>query len=156
MSDPKFAVQLLARQAIRELKARYFRFMDERNWHGMRAVFTADAAMDMRCEMQRLVLAGLPVKEEEGLIQGREAIIAAMSHALAGTITVHHGHMPEIEIVSDHVARGIWAMEDIIRNATSGRHLHGYGHYHEQYVRDDEGHWRIESLRLTRLHVEVS
>ncbi len=29
-------------------------------------------------------------------------------------------------------------------------YLHGYGHYHEDYVRHD-GRWLIRSLKLTRL-----
>ena len=34
-------------------------------------------------------------------------------------------------------------------------YLHGFGHYHETYVRTPEG-WRISSTRLTRLRVETS
>jgi hypothetical protein len=30
-------------------------------------------------------------------------------------------------------------------------HLHGYGHYHETYVKGADG-WRIASMTLTRLH----
>ena len=33
--------------------------------------------------------------------------------------------------------------------------LHGFGHYHETYVRLDAG-WRIRSSRLTRLRVEMT
>jgi hypothetical protein len=31
--------------------------------------------------------------------------------------------------------------------------LHGFGHYHETYIRRPEG-WRIKTTRLTRLHLE--
>jgi hypothetical protein len=30
----------------------------------------------------------------------------------------------------------------------------GYGHYHERYVRQ-HGEWKIASLKLTRLHLDV-
>ncbi len=35
------------------------------------------------------------------------------------------------------------------------RMLHGFGHYHETYVRLD-GRWRIRTIRPSRLHIEAS
>ena len=61
--------------------------------------------------------------------------------------------MPEIEILSDSEARGIWAMEDIVE--FTGRRLHGFGHYHETY-RKDGGQWRIARLHLTRTRIETA
>ena len=63
------ASRLAAKEAIRELKARYFRCMDMRDWAGMRDVFVGDAVMDMREEMERLVEAGLPVDPDGGLLR---------------------------------------------------------------------------------------
>jgi hypothetical protein len=34
-------------------------------------------------------------------------------------------------------------------------YIHGWGHYHETYVKLDVG-WRILSTRLTRLRVEMT
>ena len=50
---------------------------------------------------------------------------------------MHHGHMPEIELTSDTTATGIWAMEDHLwwPEGSALQHLHGYGHYHETYVK---------------------
>ena len=67
--------------------------------------------------------------------------------------SVHHGHCPEIEVLSDTEARGIWAMEDIVE-FTDGT-LHGYGHYHETY-RKEGGEWRIATLHLTRIRLTQS
>jgi hypothetical protein len=69
--------------------------------------------------------------------------------------------MPDIEILSPDTAKGVWAMEDILRlpqdqpSPWGYTYLHGFGHYHETYVRRPDG-WRIQSVRLTRLHVERS
>jgi len=71
--------------------------------------------------------------------------------------TTHHGHMPEIEIASPTTARGIWAMEDVIRYSPGHAlmTLVGHGHYHETYERID-GRWFIKTLKLTRLRVDVT
>jgi len=142
--------------SIRDLKARYFRYMDTRDWDGMRDVFTADAVMDMRADIATQAKFGLPVDPDAGLIVGRDTIVSSMREPLEGVVTVHHGHMPEIDLVSDDKATGIWAMEDLIILPEGGpaRRLHGYGHYHEDYVREEDGRWRIARLRLSRLFVE--
>jgi len=33
--------------------------------------------------------------------------------------------------------------------------LHGYGHYQEEYIKQG-GAWRFQSIKLTRLRVDVS
>ena len=144
--------RLAAVEEIKALKARYFRYMDTRDWSGMYDVFTTDAVMDMREEMASLVEAGMNVGGE-GLIIGRDAIIPSMSTAVAPTTTVHHGHMPEIELLSETEATGVWAMEDVVLlpSGSPKQRLQGYGHYHETYARGPDGRWRIASLRLTRL-----
>jgi hypothetical protein len=62
-------------------------------------------------------------------------------------------HMPEIELTSETTARGIWQLEDFVRFAF-GLNMRGYGHYHETYVKID-GHWRIQSSKLTRLRADI-
>ncbi|MBC8188544.1 MAG: nuclear transport factor 2 family protein, partial [Proteobacteria bacterium] len=69
---------------------------------------------------------------------------------LADVLTVHHGHMPEIEITGPDTASGIWSMVDIVQ---LGAGFKGYGHYHDEY-RKQEGGWRIARMRLTRLLIE--
>jgi hypothetical protein len=89
--------------------------------------------------------------------RGRDAVVRSVSGVLEGVRTVHHGHMPEIEITGRDTAHGTWAMFDYVEfpsdptGARSG--LRGYGHYTEDYVRED-GEWRIASLRLSRLRVD--
>ena len=41
--------------------------------------------------------------------------MAFLEPVLQDVVTVHHGHMPEIELTSPTTARGIWAMEDMLR-----------------------------------------
>ena len=142
---------LIAAEKIRQLKARYFRSLDTKQWDEFEALFAADATFDMRDA------AG--ARDEGALLTGAPAIAAFVRDAVSGMVTVHHGHMPEIEILSAHTARGTWAMEDVLRWTTGGADgtqvLHGYGHYHDSYVRVD-GRWLIQGSRLSRLALTVS
>jgi uncharacterized protein (TIGR02246 family) len=128
-------------EAIHRLKARYFRLMDTKDWAGMREVFTDDVVMDMTGAGGRIITGG-------------DEFMTGLQEILAGATTVHHGHMPEIEITSDSTATGIWALHDIVIWPT-GTRLDGYGHYHETY-RKVAGEWRIASSTLTRLHTDFS
>jgi hypothetical protein len=78
--------------------------------------------------------------------------MAGLRDLLADVVTVHHGHMPEIELTSATTATGIWALQDLLR-WPDGRELHGYGHYHEEYEKSD-GRWRIKKMTLTRLRTD--
>lgn len=145
--------RLLAIEEIKSLKARYFRTMDTKDWAGLGTVFAPDSVFDFR-EATRDPTnpdASLPVTEP---VEGGEAIVAAISAALEGINSVHHGHMPEIEIMSATTAKALWPMEDVIRAVDGERDFafKGYGHYHETYERID-GEWRIKTSKLTRLRV---
>jgi acetyl esterase/lipase len=121
---------------IQQLKARYFRLMDTKQWDALRAVFARDA---------RLV-----DEESKTSWRGRDAIASGIARVLARARTVHQGHMPEIELLSDTEARGVWAMNDWVD--TPEFTLDGWGHYHERYV-FEEGAWRIADERISRLRV---
>ena len=124
-------------EAIKQLKARYFRTMDTKDWDGMRQVFTDGVVMDTS-------------ESGGGVVTGADEFMAFLRDVLADAVTVHHGHMPEITLTSDTTATGVWAMEDTIR-WPDGTKLHGFGHYHETYEKQDAG-WRIKTMTITRLH----
>jgi hypothetical protein len=138
--------RFLAVEEIQQLKARYFRCVDTKDWDGFGAVFAADATVDYTPP------GGNP---KDWSKSGAANIVAFVRKALEGAITVHHGHMPEVEVVSAVTARAIFAMEDLIwwPKGSPRKTLHGWGHYHETYE-NVEGKWRIKTLRLTRLRVD--
>ena len=137
--------RLTAIEEIKQLKARYFRCMDMKDWDGQVAVFTPDVEVDVSGEMG---------PGENGVIRGAQEFVTFNRGHIEHVLTVHHGHMPEIEITSDTTATGIWSMEDMLR-WPDGSKLHGYGHYHETYEKID-GQWRIKSTTLTRLRIDSS
>jgi uncharacterized protein (TIGR02246 family) len=143
MNEHELLQRLVDTEDIKRLKARYFRTLDRKDWEGYGQVFSKDAHLE--------------VPEGNVSEHGREAIVASVSSVLEGVRTVHHGHMPEIEITGPDTARGIWAMFDYVefpaRDDGERVGLQGYGHYTEEYVRED-GEWRISHSHLSRLRID--
>lgn len=136
------AATLLEIEAIKQLKARYCRYLDSKDWAAWRTVFTDDFVGD--------------TSEAGGKrITGADEFVAFVKQTLgkASQPTVHQVHAPEIELTSSTTARGIWALNDVVRLAP-GLNLNGYGHYDETYVKAD-GQWRIKTSKLTRLREDV-
>jgi hypothetical protein len=131
-------------EQIKQLKARYFRCIDTHDWDGLESVFATDARIDM-------------TGEGGGVTTTAREFRDRLARLLDGVTSVHHGHMPEIVVVSDTQAAGIWAMEDKLwwPEGAPIQHLHGYGHYHERYGKID-GRWVITEMTLTRLRRDVT
>lgn len=92
--------ELTARVAISELKARYFRAVDMKDWETFEALFEENATL-------------AAVDDQPGVVfRGRAAIRAGVAASLETAATVHRGHMPEIWFDNPDQAQGIWSMED--------------------------------------------
>lgn len=134
-------------EAIRQLKARYFRLMDTKQWDDFGTLFTEDVVA---------IYEGPPRvnKEDDPAVfscDGRATLVAGVKGLLSTSLSVHQGFMPEITFQSDTEATGIWAMFDYLRLPKCS--FKGWGHYHEEYAKE-EGTWKIKRIHLTRLHVE--
>lgn len=127
-------------EAIKQLKARYCRLLDTKDWAGWRELFVDEFVSDTSP-------AGGKV------IRGADEFVAFTRKSLRKQATVHQVHAPEIELTSATTARGVWALEDVVRFGP-GVNLRGYGHYHETYEKSD-GQWRFTSSTLTRLREDV-
>ena len=127
-------------EAIKQLKARYFRMMDTKDWDGLAAVFTDDVEIDV-------------TGEGGGVTHSVADYMPFLRDAIDDVITVHHGHMPEIQLTSSTTASAIWALEDQLwwPEGAPIKYMHGFGHYHETYEKTDAG-WRIKTMTITRLH----
>jgi SnoaL-like domain len=143
--------ELYAIEQIKQLKARYFRTMDTRDWEGMAQVFCKDAKFDCSEGFVCTPLGGEPEGVVGPVTHGREAIMAWIEDAFANQTSLHHGHCHEITIDTETAAHGVIAMEDQIFAADrKTRLLDASGHYHERY-RFEDGAWRIAETKLTRL-----
>jgi hypothetical protein len=138
--------RLEAIEAIRNVKARYFRLMDTKQWAELRGVFTSD----------------LKVLTPEGKVyaEGGDTYAAALRNSLQHSVSCHQGLAGEVEIDAEGNASAIWAMQDIITWAdrhpnTGWKSIVGRGHYHETYRREG-GEWRIATLTLTRISLDIT
>jgi len=148
--------RLVAIEEIKQLKARYFRLMDTRDFDGMAQVFCRDAFFDCSEGMYHTPVGGEPIGMAGAVTHGRDAIMAWIRGAFAEQTGTHHGHCHEITIDSDTEAHGVIAMEDYIRGLDRKTELlHAAGHYWETY-RFEDGAWRIASSKLTRLFNDVA
>jgi hypothetical protein len=126
-------------EEIKRLRARYVRLVDTKDWVAWGELL----ADDFRLE------------SDAGVHEGRDAVVAMVSGALDNGFTAHHCFTPEIAITGRDTATGIWAMEDVIRIELDGAPIafHGYGHYHDEYIRGANG-WRLKSSVETRLRID--
>lgn len=140
--------QLLVREELRTLKARYWRYVDTKRWDAFGALFAPDATFVDHSAAFRC--------------HGQAEIQAKISSVLGDVTTIHSGQLSELELLGDDEARGIWAMQDYLifppgtdhpTNPQPTSTLRGWGHYVEHYVRRD-GRWLFRSVDLYRLRVE--
>jgi hypothetical protein len=129
-------------EELKRLKARYCRLLDAKDWDAWRELFTDDFVSDTSESGGRVIV-------------GADDFVAFLRRTLGkpARVTAHQVHAPEIDVTSPTTARGVWALEDLVRMAP-GLTMRGYGHYHEMYVKID-GRWRIASSTLTRLRMDV-
>lgn len=134
---------LLAKSEIAELKARYCRGVDSKDWALYRSIFADEGTFDISTDVP-----------DGGVFTSADDFVRVAQEGLTGVTSVHHVHNPEIEVVSATKASCIWAMEDMLEwgaeTDTPGQKLHGMGHYIETYEKEG-GKWVIKTLRLTRL-----
>jgi SnoaL-like domain len=129
-------------EAIKQLKAKYCRYLDDKDWVQWRRLFDDEFASD---------ITGIGGRQTTGA----DAFVAYTRQSIGrpSQRTVHQVHAPEINLTSATTAKGVWALNDVVRLAPAVT-LHGYGHYHETYEKRD-GHWRIKTSRLTRLREDI-
>jgi SnoaL-like domain len=151
------AEQFVAIEEIKKLFAARLRCMDTKDWDRYGDYHTEDVVSD---SWRGLPDDKQPQTKGDNVVVGRERLAATIRAFLDGPASiasVHHGHTPEIELTSDTTAQGVWAMEDRLwwANGDTEEHLHGYGHYHEEYRKVD-GRWLISYRKLTRLRIDVT
>lgn len=149
--------QLQIKEEVRELMARYVRYADEKNWSQLAALFTPDGSFTP-LNVQGNILT---------VMNGRKEIEDTINKSVGNATAIHHLFSYEIALTSEQTASGIFSMEDyLIRpenepiqessgNIPAFRMLHGYGHYHGEYIKTD-ARWYISKLVQTRIKLDFT
>lgn len=146
--------KLFAIEEIKKLKARYFRSIDTKDVELFSTLFAEDCVCDFRgsaTDPQSGV--NYVPSATEAVNHGRANMVEAARGAFQIFNSVHHGHMPEIEITSPTTAKAVWAMMDLLQFPATGSALDGYGHYFETYEKIG-GEWKFKTIKLTRIRLD--
>jgi len=123
-------------RAIEQLKYRYVRLLDTKQWDEFADCFTDDATGDY---------SGLAFEDPGTLVDYMR------TNLVDGIITLHQVHHPEIEIDPDDPDRawGRWYLQDKVIVAVADFALEGAAFYEDDYRRTETG-WRIARTAYTR------
>lgn len=147
--------RLGAVEAIRNVKAAYFRGVDTANGELVRSILATDCRLDYRgcCTDPVTGVDHMPAMNV--VLQGRDSWVSD-AFEKAGIVSVHHGHHAEISVFSESEASGVWAMTDRFFTPAGApfKELRGFGYYHETYVKEPDG-WKLSTTRIERLRVET-
>src|SRR5262245_33831 len=138
--------RLLDIEAIKQLKSRYCRYIDTKQWQALPALFADDVRFDG--------FASAPTGSDS------TAFVKGVSARLGPAVTRHHCHTPDIVCIDEDHARSVWAMADYMEwpepiglaDAPKARGMQGFGHYEEEYRRVN-GVWKMSHLRLCRMRI---
>ena len=136
-TETDYAKALWELEQIKRLKARYYRLQDENRWDEWAALFTDD------CEISDPI--------EHDVLYRSGASIAARTADLAGaSVRNHRGTMPDLELVDDRNATGVWALFCATgfepTDGSPPQRVDIFGYYTDEYRKGDDGHWRIRRM----------
>ena len=128
---------LLAVRAIEQLKYRYLRALDSKDWDLLRSTFTADATANYGDRLE---------------FSNPDDLVAFMRENLGpDMVTLHQVHHPEIDVAGDS-ATGRWSLQDRIVMTGYRLLLDGASLYEDRYSRGADGEWRISHTGYVRLY----
>jgi uncharacterized protein (TIGR02246 family) len=129
-------------EAIKRLKYKYMRCLDQKRWDEMAECFTEDASA--------------AYSGGKYSFQGRKAILDFFVQSMnrAGVLSSHRVHHPEIDFTSPTTATGTWALEDTFIDEDAGVTIRGAAFYVDEYVKQD-GAWRIRHTGYRRTYEEM-
>jgi SnoaL-like protein len=133
-------VDLVVLEELRQLKYRYLRTLDLKQWDEFADTLTPDVRTNYG---------------EQVSFDDRDSVVTFMRNSLGPTIiTVHQCHHPELSIDGD-TATGTWYLEDKVIVTEHRMLLTGAAFYDDTYRRCDDGAWRISRTGYQRSYEAV-
>ncbi|MGM0213469.1 nuclear transport factor 2 family protein [Enterococcus sp. AZ109] len=144
--------ELVAIEEIKQVKAKYWRLIDTKDFDQLNTVFTDDAVFDSVEATYDPVLGQMPGTQPAEIWETRQGIVEGVKQSMPPEMqSVHMGHIPEVTILAENKATGIFPFNDRIK-IPNGLSFNGFGYYHEEYEKDDTG-WKIKRSIIKRLRV---
>ena len=132
--------RLMDMEAIRQLKHAYFRCIDTANFDELATLFAEDVTVHFTGG------------NYEWKLQGRDEYVASVKKAFTRQAIGHHnGHHPEIQILSENEATGIWYLADHMWILSANYYTTGTALYWDRYRKID-GSWKIADTRYERIY----
>jgi hypothetical protein len=129
-------------EAIKQLKYRYIRFLDQKRWDDFAEILAPEAVA--------------AYSGGKYTFEGRDAIIDFLRRSMGATTfhSSHKVHHPEIVLVSPISATGTWALDDTVIMTDFELTVRGAAYYEDTYEKVD-GRWRILTTGYKRLYEEI-
>ena len=125
-------------EAIKKLRARYWRCVDRKLWDELGECFAEDIVLDFHRREQ---------------LQGRKFVVRFIEQSLGSATTVNQGHGPDIEITGDTTAKGTWTLDHRVLSSQPDKAGGGWGYYEDEYVKES-GKWRIKRQKFVPFRVD--
>jgi hypothetical protein len=130
-------------ELLRQLKHRYCRLLDTKQFDALGALFVEDGTASYGGGAITLT--------------GRGDIVAFLHRAMGSDqiLTSHLVGHPELELTGPDTATGSWALQDVVVQEEHGVAIRGASYYQDRYVRTSDG-WRIAHTGYKRLYEEIA
>lgn len=137
--DPSDLVEI---EAIKRLKYRYMRCLDQKRWQEIGECFSDDATA--------------AYSGGKYAYTGREAIVGFLSGSMGDDSfhSAHQVHHPEIDLTGATTATGTWSLQDTVIDTKWDIIIRGAAFYEDEYVKRD-GVWLIQHTGYRRLFEEM-
>lgn len=135
-------MDLVEIEAIKQLKYKYMRCLDQKRWEEIAECFTPDATA--------------AYSGGKYSYQGRDAIIGFLRTSMGADSfhSAHQVHHPEIEQTGETTAKGTWSLQDTVIETQWDIIIRGAAFYEDTYSKAD-GTWRISHTGYKRLFEEM-
>ena len=129
-------------EAIKRLKYKYLRCLDQKRWSELAECFAEDATS--------------AYGGGKYSFEGRGAIMEFLESAMGADsfLSSHTVHQPEIDFTSETTATGVWALQDTVIETNANIVIRGAAFYRDEYVKV-EGEWKIQSTGYERTYEET-
>jgi hypothetical protein len=133
---------LLEIEAIKRLKYKYMRCLDQKLWDEIVECFTADATA--------------AYSGGKYSFSGRDAIVDFLRRSMGADSfhSSHRVHQPEIDLAGPDRATGTWALEDVVIETRFQITIRGAAFYSDEYAKQG-GVWRIRHTGYRRTYEEI-